>query len=193
MNLPLFTKAKIIKNAKNFANFRKVKNHAYRRILGFSLHETLKHAPILPLHLKNAGKSSKNKFKNLTENAKNLILSIFFRPQNFFPNKYFLWVCMSSFGGCMWDVNDVTVWPGSSTSPPSDPRRETVWYGLASKKLAAKKLAANNLLRVFRRSDFIYTKNSAIGRSDFIYTKNSARRRYDFIYTKSFTRKIAKH
>ena len=84
MNLPLFTKAKIIKNAKNFANFRKVKNHAYRRILGFSLHETLKHAPILPLHLKNAGKSSKNKFKNLTENAKNLILSNFFRPQIFF-------------------------------------------------------------------------------------------------------------
>ena len=42
-------------------------------------------------------------------------------------------------------------------------------------------------------SDFIYTKNSAIGRSDFIYTKNSARLRYDCIYTKSFLRKIAKH
>ena len=43
---------------------------------------------------------------------------------------------MSSFGGCMWDVNDVTVWPGSSTSPPSDPRRETVWYGLAANRIS---------------------------------------------------------
>ena len=100
---------------------------------------------------------------------------------------------MSSFGGCMWDVNDVTVWPGSSTSPPSDPRRGTVWYGLAANGLAANGLAANHLLRVCRRSDFIYTKNSAIGRSDFIYTKNSARLRYDFIYTKSFERKIVKN
>ena len=115
--------------------------------------------------------------------------AFYWRKMTIFPKRYFLWVCMSSFGGCMWDVNDVTVWPGSSTSPPSDPRRETVWYGLAAKKLAAKKLAANSLLRVFRRSDFIYTKNSAIGRSDFIYTKNSARLRYDCIYTKSFLRK----
>ena len=88
----------------------------------------------------------------------------------FFPKRYFLWVCMSSFGGCMWDVNDVTVWPGSSTSPPSDPRRETVWYGLAANGLAANGLAANglaanSLLRVFRRSDFIYTKNSAAKKS----------------------------
>ena len=67
---------------------------------------------------------------------------------------------MSSFGGCMWDVNDVTVWPGSSTSPPSDPRRGTVWYGLAANGASANGLAANGLLRVFRRSDFIYTKNS---------------------------------
>ena len=102
----------------------------------------------------------------------------------FFPKRYFLWVCMSSFGGCMWDVNDVTVWPGSSTSPPSDPRRGTVWYGLA-----ANGPSANRVLRVCRRSDFIYTKNSAIGRSDFIYTKNSARLRYDFIYTKNSLRK----
>ena len=105
---------------------------------------------------------------------------------------------MSSFGGCMWDVNDVTVWPGSSTSPPSDPRRGTVWYGLAANGLAANGPSANGpsanrVLRVCRRSDFIYTKNSAIGRSDFIYTKNSARLRYDCIYTKSFLRKIAKH
>ena len=107
----------------------------------------------------------------------------------FFPKRYFLWVCMSSFGGCMWDVNDVTVWPGRSTSPPSDPRQETVWYGLAANGLAANGLAANRVLRVFRRSDFIYTKNSAIGRSDFIYTKNSARLRYDFIYTKNSLRK----
>ena len=35
-------------------------------------------------------------------------------------------------------MNDVTVWPGSSTSPPSDPRQETVWYGLAANGLAAK-------------------------------------------------------
>ena len=35
------------------------------------------------------------------------------------------------------------------------------------------------------RSDFIYTKNSAIGRSDCIYTKNSARPRADFLYTKN--------
>ena len=77
---------------------------------------------------------------------------------------------MSSFGGCMWDVNDVTVWPGSSTSPPSDPRQETVWYGLAANGLAANGLAANglaanSLLRVCRRSDFIYTKNSAAKKS----------------------------
>ena len=45
----------------------------------------------------------------------------------------------------MQDVNDVTVWPGSSTSPPSDPRRETVWYGLGAKKLGAKKLGAKKL------------------------------------------------
>ena len=90
MNLPLFTKAKIIKNAKNFANFRKVKNHAYRRILGFSLHGTLEHAPILPLHLKNAGKSWKNKLKNLTENPKNLILSNFFDLKKIFFNFLFL-------------------------------------------------------------------------------------------------------
>ena len=32
-------------------------------------------------------------------------------------------------------MNDVTVWPGSSTSPPSDPRRETVWYGLGANKI----------------------------------------------------------
>ena len=75
-------------------------------------------------------------------------------------------------------MNDVTVWPGSSTSPPSDPRRETVWYGLAANGLAANGLAANSLLRVFRRSDFIYTKNSAIGRSDFIYTKNMSDQRF---------------
>ena len=40
-------------------------------------------------------------------------------------------------------MNDVTVWPGSSTSPPSDPRRGTVWYGLAANGLAANGLAAN--------------------------------------------------
>ena len=43
------------------------------------------------------------------------------------------------------------------------------------------------------RSDFIYTKNSAVGRSDCIYTKNSARLRYDFIYTKNFLRTIVKN
>ena len=42
------------------------------------------------------------------------------------------------------------------------------------------------------RSDFIYTKNSAIGRSDCIYTKNSARPRWDFLYRKNFIRKIMK-
>ena len=62
-------------------------------------------------------------------------------------------------------MNDVTVWPGSSTSPPSDPRRDTVWYGAS-----ANGLAANRVLRVCRRSDFIYTKNSARPRSDFLYT-----------------------
>ena len=41
-------------------------------------------------------------------------------------------------------MNDVTVWPGSSTSPPSDPRRGTVWYGPS-----ANGLAANRVLRVF--------------------------------------------
>ena len=51
-------------------------------------------------------------------------------------------------------MNDVTVWPGSSTSPPSDPRRETVWYGasangLAANGLVANGLAANRVLRVF--------------------------------------------
>ena len=51
----------------------------------------------------------------------------------------------------------------------------------------------DRVVRVFRGSDFIYTKNSAIGRSDFIYTKNSARLRYDFIYAKSFLRKIVKN
>ena len=40
-------------------------------------------------------------------------------------------------------MNDVTVWPGSSTSPPSDPRRETVWYGLAANGASANGASAN--------------------------------------------------
>ena len=31
---------------------------------------------------------------------------------------------------CMWDLNDVNVSPGSSTSPTSDPGRETVFTGV---------------------------------------------------------------
>ena len=43
----------------------------------------------------------------------------------------------------------MTVWPGSSTSPPSDPRRGTVSYGLAANGLAANGPSANRVLRVF--------------------------------------------
>ena len=50
-------------------------------------------------------------------------------------------------------------------------------------------ISPDRLLRVFRRSDFIYTKNSGLGRSDFIYTKNSARLGSDFIYTKNSARR----
>ena len=62
--------------------FVSARSRLYRRIFGFFLHGTLEHAPILPLHLKNAGKSSKNKFKNLTENSKNAVLATFLTSKN---------------------------------------------------------------------------------------------------------------
>ena len=73
------------KTTENFRNFRRVRNRAYRWIFEFFLHGRLEHAPILPLNLKISGKSSKKNYKNLTENAKNAILSKFFRP----PKKFF--------------------------------------------------------------------------------------------------------
>ena len=43
-----------------------------------------------------------------------------------------------------------------------------------------------SFLQLWRHgSDFLYTKNSAMGRSDCIYIKNSARPRSHFIYTKN--------
>ena len=102
-------------------------------------------------------------------------------------------------------MNDVNVSPGSSTSPTSDPGRETVftevprqgpaagWRAFSSKPV---KWTIGRFYWLTRRtrssiqlwrhgSDFTYTKNSAMGRSDCIYTKNSARPRSDFPYTKN--------
>ena len=105
----------------------------------------------------------------------------------------------------MWDVNDVNLSPGSSTRPTSDPGREPVFTGVQPQGPATGRRAfsskpvkwtigrfywltrrTRSFLQLWRHgSDFIYTKNSAIGRSDCIYTKNSARPRSDFPYTKS--------
>ena len=91
-------------------------------------------------------------------------------------------------------MNDVNVSPGSSTSPTSDPGRETVftevprqgaptgWRAFSSKPVKSiigrfywLTRRTRSSMQLWRHgSDFIYTKNSAIGRSDCIYTKNSA-------------------
>ena len=106
-------------------------------------------------------------------------------------------------------MNDVNVSPGSSTSPTSDPGRETVFTEVPQHQGPAtgwRAFSSNPVKSIIGRfywltrrtrssmqlwrhgSDFTYTKNSAMGRSDCIYTKNSARPRSDFMYTKSFAR-----
>ena len=71
-------------------------------------------------------------------------------------------------------------------------RASVPMWGIAGKsagppKWAGKKFHTLPLLQLWRHgSDFIYTKNSAMGRSDCIYTKNSARPRSDFLYTHFF-------
>ena len=105
----------------------------------------------------------------------------------------------------MWDVNDVNLSPGTSTRQTSDPGRETVftgvprqgpptgWRAFSSKPVKSiigrfywLTRRTRSSMQLWRHgSDFIYTKNSAMGRSDCIYTKNSARPRSDFPYTKN--------
>ena len=51
-------------------------------------------------------------------------------------------------------MNDVTVWPGSSTSPPSDPRRGPVWYGLAANRLLREAVAGFPEIRFYLHKEF---------------------------------------
>ena len=101
-------------------------------------------------------------------------------------------------------MNDVNLSPGSSTRPTSDPGPEPVFTGVqrqgSSRRVQQEGPATGwrafsskpvkwtigrfywltrrtrPFLQLWRHgSDFLYTKNSAMGRSDCIYTKNSAR------------------
>ena len=109
-----------------------------------------------------------------------------------FPKRYILWVCMSSFGGCVCEM--WTTWMCLPVAVPAHPRILAGRRFLRISGDISPNISGEQGCCGFSgRSDFIYTKNSAIGRSDFIYTKNSARLRYDFIYTKSFLRKIVKN
>ena len=100
-------------------------------------------------------------------------------------------------------MNDVNLSPGSSTRPTSDPGPDPVftevqpqevprqgWRAFSSKpvKWTIRRFywltrRARPFLQLWRHgSDFLYTKNSAMGRSDGIYPKNSARPGSDFLY-----------
>ena len=82
---------------------------------------------------------------------------------------------------------------GSPNSRVPQPGPATGWRAFSSKPVKWTigrfywlTRRTRSFLQLWRHgSDFIYTKNSAMGRSDCIYTKNSARPRSDFPYTKN--------
>ena len=116
--------------------------------------------------------------------------------KNFFPKRFLSWGLKTLFASTS---------SGDGRQPSSVRRlgstgeisaRRPVLLCTACGRLIHLKKSQNlkNLKKVLyhRRqiSDFIYTKNFAIGRSGFIYTKNRVRLKPDFIYTKSCSVKI---